>query len=145
VQEAVAVGLDAVLPEHSPHYPLHQENNPERTVRQGSVSEPGTNGVTNPMHFPLGSVSSLLTNSKGEEIICPVDDDLDRIWARRLEWVVNQHLDRAEDEQNQLQRDFEAVLLQSKQAHDRKYDQEHISYLNQQLETARRTIWAFQR
>jgi hypothetical protein len=100
--------MDSVLPEHSPHYQLHQENVLEPTVSDSSPSGPGTN----PVHYPWGSVSSLLTNSKGEEIIYPVEDDRDRIWARRLEWVVDQHLDRAEDEleQNQLQRDFEAVL-----------------------------------
>ena len=37
------------------------------------------------------------------------DEDRDRIWAPRWEWVVDQHLYRAEYEQNQLQRDFEAV------------------------------------
>jgi hypothetical protein len=89
-----------------------------------------------------GSVSSLLMNSKGEEIIYPVEDDQDRIWARRLDWVVDQHLDRAEDEQNQLQRDFEAVLRQSKQARERKYDHATISYLSKQLDTARETIRA---
>ena len=82
------------------------------------------------MHYPWGSVSSLLINSKGEEIIYPVEDDRDWIWARCLEWVVDQHLDRAEDEQNQLQRYFEAVLHQSKKACEGKYQQKRISYLN---------------
>jgi hypothetical protein len=59
--------------------------------------------------------------------------------------VVDQHLDRAEEEQNKLQRDFEAVLRQSKQARKRKYDQATISYLSKQLDTARETIWALQR
>jgi hypothetical protein len=95
-----------------------------------------------PSALPLGSVSSLLMNSKGEEIVYPVEDDRDRIWARRLEWVVDQHLDRAEDEQNQLQRD---VLRQYKQARERKYDQTTISYLSKQLDTARETIWALRR
>ncbi len=54
-------------------------------------------------------------NSKGEEITYRVEDNRDRTWARRLEWVDDQHLDRAEDEHNQLHRDFEAVLCQSKQ------------------------------
>jgi hypothetical protein len=88
-------------------------------------------------------VSSLL--SKGEEIIYQVEDDRDRIWARRFEWVVDQKLDRPEDEQNQLQRDFEAVLRQSKQARERKYDQATILYLNKQLDTARKTIWVLLR
>ena len=75
-------------------------------------------------------------DSKGEEITYRVDDDRDRIWARRLEWVVDQHLDRAEDELNQLQADFEAVLRQSKEARERKFDQVHIADLYRQLETA---------
>jgi hypothetical protein len=133
--------VDSVLPEHSLHYQLQQENIPEPTVRDSSPSGPGTN----PVHYPLGSVSSLLMNSKGEEIIYRVEEDRDRIWARRLEWVVDQHLDRAEDEQNQLQHDFEAVLRQCKQARERKYDQTTISYFNKQLDTARRTTWALLR
>jgi hypothetical protein len=44
--------------------------------------------------------------------------------------------------QSQLQHDFEAVLRQSKEARERKYDQEHIVYLDEQRGTARRTIWA---
>jgi hypothetical protein len=65
-----------------------------------------------------------------------------------MEWVVDQHLDtvdRAEDEQNQLQRDFEAVLPQSKQARERKYDQATIYHLSKQLDTARETIRALRR
>jgi hypothetical protein len=79
--------------------------------------------------------------SKGEEIIYQVQDDRDRLRARGLEWVVDQHLDtgRAEDKQNQPQRDFEAVQRQSKQARERKYDQKHIYVLNEQLDTARRS------
>jgi hypothetical protein len=73
-----------------------------------------------------------------------------RISARNLCWLLPRSLaevcavsaNRAEDEQNKFQRDFEAVLRQSKQARERKYGQEHISYLNEPLETARRTIWA---
>ena len=52
---------------------------------------------------------------------------------------------RAEDEQNQLQSDVEAVLRQCKQARERKYDQVTISYLNKHHDTARRTIWALRR
>jgi hypothetical protein len=140
-QEAVTHGLDSVLLEHSLHYQLQQEYILEPTVRDSSPSGPGTN----PVHYPWGSVSSLLMNSKGEEIIYRVEDDRDRIWARRLDWVVDQHLDRAEDAQNQLQRDYEAVLRQCKQARERKYYQATISYLNKQLGTARRAIWALLR
>ena len=62
---------------------VEQENVREPTVSDSSPSGPGTN----PVHYPWGSVSSLLMNSKGEEIVYPVEDDRDRIWARRLEWV----------------------------------------------------------
>jgi hypothetical protein len=52
-----------------------------------------------------------------------------------LEWVVEQHLDRVEDELNQLQADYEDVLRKSKNARERKFDQEHIVDLYQQLES----------
>ena len=67
------------------------------------------------MHYPWGFVSSQLMNSKGGEIFYRVNDDRDRKWARRLEWVVKQHLDRAEDELDQRQQEFEAVLRQCKE------------------------------
>ncbi len=49
-------------------------------------------------------------NSKGEEIFYRVNDDRDR----HQEWVVKQHLDRAEHELEQLQQDVEAVLRSQK-------------------------------
>jgi hypothetical protein len=66
----------------------------------------------------------------------------DQKWARRL--VVKQHLDRdrAEDELDQLQQDFEAVLRQCRDARERKYDLDDIADLDKQLETANRTIRA---
>jgi hypothetical protein len=116
-----------------------ENNNLKPTDCESSASEPGGK----PLHYPWGSVSSLHMNSKGKEIIYRVDDDRDWIWARRLKWVVDQHLDRAEDEQSQPQSNFEAFLRlsQSKEARERKYDQEHIAYFDEQLETAHRTIW----
>jgi hypothetical protein len=99
------------------------------------------------VHYPWGSVSSLLINSKGKR--SSIQSKTTGIGygpgAWNLEWVVDQHLDRADDEQIQLQHDFEAVLRQSKQASERKYDQKHILYVNEQLDTARRTIWALLR
>ena len=130
--QAGNVGSDAVLsgePSHDDH-----ECSRDPTVCESSASEPPT--VTGPVHYPWGFVSSQLMDSKGEEITYRVDNDRDRIWARRLEWVVDQHLDRAEDELNQLQADFEAVLRQSKEARERKFDQAHIADLYRQLETA---------
>jgi hypothetical protein len=71
-------------------------------------------------------------------------------WRLKLEWVINQHLDRAaaEHESDQLQDDFEAVLgcpvslavqdarssVLERKYHD--YDQEHIADLHKQRETA---------
>ena len=60
-------------------------------------------------HYPCHFVSSLLKNSKGDEIIFPVNDDRDRQWARRLDWVVERHLDRAEDELEELHADYIGV------------------------------------
>ncbi len=49
-------------------------------------------------NYPYRFVSSVQKNSKGDEILFPVNDDRDRQWAKRLDWVVERHLDRAEDE-----------------------------------------------
>jgi hypothetical protein len=68
-----------------------------------------------------------------------------KMFAAIMRWVDDQHLDRAEDERNQLQRYFESVLRQSNQARERKYDQAIISYLSKQLDTAHETIWALLR
>ena len=48
--------------------------------------------------FPWKFACTQLNNAKGE-IFYPVRDDKDRIWARRLEWVVENHLDIAKAEQ----------------------------------------------
>lgn len=135
-QQVECNGVDAVQPEPSPDDQFQQENIPEPSVCESSALEPGTK----PVYYPWGTVSSLLMTSKGEEIIYQVEDDRDRIWARRLEWVVDEHLDRAEDEQKQLQRDFETVLRQSKEAHYRKYEQARIDELTKQLDEAHRTL-----
>ena len=125
-------------PQPSPDDLLLQEHNLEPTVCENSTSDPGTE----PVHYPWAFVSSQVMNSMGEEILYRVNDDSDRKWARRLEWVVKQHLDRAEVELDQLQHDFEAVLRQCKDARERKDDQEHIADLNKQLEASHRTIKA---
>ena len=90
--------------------------------------------------YPYRFVSSLLKNSKGEEILFPVNDDRDRQWARRLDWVVERHLDRAEDELDQLQADYIKVLCRSKEASERRYDKEHIADLYTQLEAANQCL-----
>jgi hypothetical protein len=87
-----------------------------------------------PSALPLGLVSSLLMNSKGEEIVYPVEDDC--ICARRLEWVVLT--------QDGLKVALKLALLVLCPV-QRKYDQTTISYLSKQLDTACETIWALRR
>jgi hypothetical protein len=48
--------------------------------------------------------------------------------------VIRQHLDRAKDDLDELQADYEPVLRQSREAHERKYDQAHTSYLTERLD-----------
>jgi ElaB/YqjD/DUF883 family membrane-anchored ribosome-binding protein len=81
-------------------------------------------------------------DSKGKEILYRVDSDTDRKWARRLEWVVDKHRDGAEDDLEELHADFNDVLRQSKEAHKRKYDQQHIDELNKRLEQANKALRA---
>ena len=136
-QQAESVGLDEDLPgEPSLEGPLQPEHTMEPPACEIRAPEP----ETGPVNYPWGFVSSQLLDSKGEEIFYRVKDDRDRKWAKRLEWVVKEHMDRAEDELDQLQGDFEDVLRQCKDARERKYDQQHIAALYKQLETAHRTI-----
>ena len=93
-------------------------------------------------HYPYHFVSSLLKNSKGDEILFPVNDDRDRQWARRLDWVVERHLDRAEAELEELHADYIDVLRRSQRASERRYEKEHIADLYKQLETANRLLRA---
>jgi hypothetical protein len=74
---------------------------------------------TGPVHHYWGFVSSQLMNSKDEEILYRLNDDWDWKWALRLNWAIKQHLDRAEDELDQLQDDFEAILCQSQSVQGR--------------------------
>ena len=85
-------------------------------------------------HYPGKFVSAQLTNAKGVEIVFPVKDNRDREWARRLEWAINKHRDIGEEDLDQLTKDYADVLRQSKEAHERKYDQQHIAALNERLE-----------
>ncbi len=59
---------------------------------------------------------------------------MDSQWARRLEWVVGRHLDRAEDDLE------EPVLRESREVHERRYDQEHCAKLNKRLEAANKAL-----
>jgi len=71
----------------------------------------------------------------------PVNDDRDRRWARRLEWVIEEHLDRAKADMDQLQTDFEQVLRRSKEVHFRKYYERRVVELEEMLENAHRRLW----
>ena len=62
-----------------------------------------------------------------------------------MEWVVGEHLDRAEDDLDQLQADFKGVLWQSKEVHFRRYDQQRIAHLEDALEQAHKRLRAEQR
>ena len=95
-------------------------------------------------NFPWKFACTQLKNSHGE-IFYPVRDDRDRLWARRLEWVVENHLDIAEAEQAQLQADFEEVLRTSETVRFRKYDQQRIEHLENWLEQAHKRLRAERR
>ena len=95
-------------------------------------------------NFPWKFACTQLKNSHGE-ILC---DDRDRLWARRLEWVVENHLDIAEAEQAELQADFEEVLRTSETPETvrfRKYDQQRIEHLENWLEQAHKRLRAERR
>jgi hypothetical protein len=87
-------------------------------------------------HYPWKFVSAQLKNAKGDEIFYPVNDNRDREWARRLEWAIGKHRDIAEEDLDQLTEDYVDVIRQSKEAHERKYDQQHIASLYERLERA---------
>jgi hypothetical protein len=88
------------------------------------------------LELRLHAGESQLTNAKGDEIFYPVSDNRDREWAKRLEWAIEQHRDIAKDDLDKLQQDYEHVFRQSKEAHERKYDQQHIDALYKRLERA---------
>ena len=56
--------------------------------------------------------------------------------------MVESHLDRAEDELEELHADYIDVLRRSQSACEWQYDKEHIADLYKQLETANRLIRA---
>ncbi len=89
-------------------------------------------------------VSSHLTNAKGDEIFYHVSDNWDREWEKRLEWAIKKHRDIAKDDLDKLQQDYEDVLRQSEQAHERKYDQQHIDALSRckRIELANQAVRA---
>ncbi len=57
--------------------------------------------------------------------------------------MIKDHLDRAEDDLDQLQSDHESVLRQSREAHERKYDQAYISDLTKRLDAANKSLHHF--
>jgi hypothetical protein len=85
-------------------------------------------------HYPWTFVFAQLKNAKGHEIFYPVNDNSDREWARRLEWAIGKHCDIAKEDLDQLTEECADVIRQSKEAHERKYDQHHIATLYERLE-----------
>ncbi len=55
--------------------------------------QPVLQDVRCPWKFPC----SQLTNAKGGEILYPVNDNRNREWTKRLEWVIEKHHDIAQD------------------------------------------------
>ena len=85
-------------------------------------------------------MSAQLSNSKGDEIFYPVNDERDREWARRLEWAIDRHRDIAEDDLEELHQDNLAVHRESREVHQRKYDREHIAELNKRLAATNKAL-----
>ena len=96
--------------------------------------------VIRDFHYPWKFVSAQLTNAKGDETFYPVNHNRVRKWARRLEWAIEKYRDIAEHDLDELQRNYEDVLRQSKEAHERKYDQGHIAELYKRLELAKKSL-----
>ena len=119
-------------------HPARQDDPGQHEQVDYVASQVAPHPVPQRFHYPYRFVSSLLKNSKGDEILYPVNDDRDRQWARRLDWVVERHLDRAEDELEELRADYVDILSRSQRASERRFDQEHIADLYTQLETANR-------
>ncbi len=90
------------------------------------------------IHGHLSQLSS--PNAKGNEIIYPDIDDRDRQWARRLESAIKLHRDLPEDDLDELQAEYEDVVRQSKEAHERKYDQKEIAMFNKRLEQGNQAL-----
>lgn len=120
--------------------PIHFEPTPTSlhpTVHEHSPPSHSTRHCRKrPMHYPWQWVSPQLLNSKGEQIFYPVVDDIDRSWARRLEWAINSHRDLAEADLNALQAEFERVLRTSREAVGRRDDRLYIKSLEEQLASA---------
>ncbi len=92
------------------------------------------------LHSPFSFVSAQLTNSKGDKIFYPVTDDRDRQWARRLKYAIDRHREIADDDIVELNSNFSAVLRESKESHERKYDQAYIADLEGKLAAAFKTM-----
>ncbi len=98
--------------------PIQDRSNPRSRLRLNQQT------LQQRFHYPYRFVSTQLTNSKGDKIFYPVNDDRDRQWARRLEFAIDRHWEIAEDDIEDLNDDYySAVLRDSKEAHERKYNQ----------------------
>ena len=97
-------------------------------------------GSKRPVDYPWDWVSPQLLNRKGEEIYCPVVNDADRAWARRLEWAINHHRDLAQSDLNGLQGECERVLRRSQSAAVRRDERYYIKSLQSQLDDAHKRL-----
>ena len=79
-------------------------------------------------------------NPKDSEVFYPVNDGRYRQWARRLEWAIDRHRDIAEDDLEELHANHFVVLCESREVHERRYDQEHITKLNKSLEATNKAL-----
>lgn len=61
-------------------------------------------------------------------------------WAMRLEWAIDCHRNIAEDDLEELHADHCAVIRQSKEAHERKYDRHYIADLVKRLEATNKSL-----
>ena len=69
--------------------------------------------------YPWKFVSPQLLDSKGQEILYPLEDDRDRWWARKLESAVNHHRDLAERDLDGLRAFSSDLVRRVKQAKEK--------------------------
>ena len=91
-----------------------------------------------PVHYHSRTFDSRLKTLSGKKIVYPINDDSDRIWAKRMDWVLDQHIEHSKDELRNCEEDFKAVLGRSRSSTIS--DQEHIKWLQGQLNTAHKRI-----
>ena len=69
-----------------------------------------------------------------------MNDKQDHRCAGKVKLVIKEQLDWAGDDLDKLQSDNGSVLRQSREAHERKYDQAYISDLTKRLDAANKSL-----